>query len=61
MVLWFALGIGLLFLVLDSALRTFVLPRAATPLVTRVVFIGLRSVLQPGRPGGSHATTAATR
>ncbi len=41
-VLWFALGIGLLVLVFDSVIRTFVLPRAATPLVTRVVFIGLR-------------------
>ena len=43
-ILWFALGIGLLFLVIDSALRTFVLPRGATPIVTRVVFIGLRMV-----------------
>jgi hypothetical protein len=43
-VLWFVLGVGLLFLVIDSALRTFVLPRGATPIVTRVVFIGLRTV-----------------
>jgi hypothetical protein len=42
-VLWFALGIALVFLVLDSAVRTFVLPRAATPLVTRGVFIAVRS------------------
>src|SRR4051794_12803861 len=42
-ILWFALGIGLLVLVFDSVIRTFVLLRAATPLVTRVVFIGLRS------------------
>src|SRR3954469_16507479 len=41
-VLWFALGIGLLLLVFDSVIRTFVLPRAATPLVTRAVFIVLR-------------------
>jgi hypothetical protein len=43
-ILWFALGIGLMLLVVDSALRTFVLPRGATPFVTRTVFIGLRSV-----------------
>ena len=42
-VLWFALGIGLLVLVFDSVIRTFVLPRAATPIVTRAVFISLRS------------------
>ena len=43
-VLWFVLGVGVLVLVIDSALRTFVLPRGATPIVTRVVFIGLRMV-----------------
>jgi hypothetical protein len=43
-ILWFGLGVGLVFLVIDSALRTFVLPRGATPIVTRVVFIGLRMV-----------------
>jgi hypothetical protein len=43
-VLWFALGIGLLILVMDSAIRTFMLPRGAAPLVTRSVFIGVRSV-----------------
>jgi hypothetical protein len=42
-VLWFLLGIALLLLVLDSALRTFVLPRAAAPILTRTVFIGLRT------------------
>jgi hypothetical protein len=42
-VLWFVLGIGLLLLVFDSVIRTFVLPRAATPIVTRTVFIVLRS------------------
>jgi hypothetical protein len=41
---WFALGVGLLLLVVDSALRTFVLPRSATPVVTRAVFIGLRAM-----------------
>jgi hypothetical protein len=41
-ILWFALGIGLLLLVFDSVIRTFVLPRAATPLVTRGVFIVIR-------------------
>jgi hypothetical protein len=41
-VLWFALGIGLLLLVFDSVIRTFVLPRGATPIVTRGVFIALR-------------------
>ncbi len=43
-VLWFVLGVGVLLLVIDSALRTFVLPRGATPIVTRGVFVGLRSV-----------------
>src|SRR6266480_3349710 len=43
-VLWFALGITLVALVLDSALRTFVLPRGATPIVSRATFIGLRTV-----------------
>ena len=42
-VLWFALAIGLIVLVFDSVIRTFVLPRAATPIVTRSVFIALRS------------------
>jgi hypothetical protein len=42
-ILWFLLGIGLLVLVVDSALRTFVLPRAAAPILTRGVFIGLRT------------------
>ncbi len=43
-VLWFALGVTLLLLVMDSAIRTFVLPRGATPIVSRAVFIGVRSV-----------------
>jgi len=42
-ILWFALGIGLILLVFDSVIRTFVLPRAASPLVTRSVFIAVRS------------------
>src|SRR6478735_7773301 len=42
-ILWFALGISLIILVFDSVIRTFVLPRASSPLVTRVVFIVLRS------------------
>src|SRR5882762_8477023 len=41
-VLWFLGGLALLGLVLDSAVRTFVLPRAASPVLTRVIFIGLR-------------------
>ncbi|HLM17808.1 MAG TPA: hypothetical protein VK549_08300 [Acidimicrobiia bacterium] len=43
-ILWFALGVALLVLVFDSAIRTFVLPRAAAPLVTRGVFIGVRAL-----------------
>jgi hypothetical protein len=42
-VLWFALAIALVLLVFDSAIRTFVLPRGATPFVTRSVFIVVRS------------------
>jgi hypothetical protein len=41
-VLWCALGIALVLLVLDSALRTFVLPRGEAPVTTRAVFIGVR-------------------
>jgi len=43
-ILWFALGIAMLLLVLDSALRTFVLPRGEVPTLTRAVFIGVRWV-----------------
>ena len=43
-VLWFALGIALLVLVMDSAIRTFMLPRGASAVFTRVVFIGVRWV-----------------
>jgi hypothetical protein len=39
---WFLFGTVLVVLVVDSALRTFVLPRAATPVITRGVFGGLR-------------------
>jgi len=46
MILWFGFGVGVLFLVVDSALRTFVLPRGATPLVSRGVFVGLRIVFK---------------
>lgn len=42
-VLWCVVGVGLLVLVFDSVIRTFVLPRAATPVVTRAVFIVVRS------------------
>ena len=37
-------GITMVLLVFDSALRTFVLPRGATPVVSRGTFIGLRMV-----------------
>jgi len=43
-VLWFLLGIALMLLVIDSALRTFMLPRGAAPVLTRAVFVGLRMV-----------------
>ncbi len=43
-VLWFALGIALLVLVMDSAIRTFLLPRGASAILTRAVFIGVRLV-----------------
>ena len=41
-VLWFAAGAFVLVLVLDSALRTFVLPRGEVPVTTRLVFIAVR-------------------
>jgi hypothetical protein len=41
-ILWVATGVALLLPVMDSALRTFVLPRAVTPLLTHSVFVGLR-------------------
>jgi hypothetical protein len=40
---WFAVGVLVLFVVVDSALRTFVLPRGVAPILTRVVFVGLRN------------------
>jgi hypothetical protein len=39
-----AAGAGLILAVVDSALRTFVLPRAARTPITRFVFVGLRMV-----------------
>jgi hypothetical protein len=43
-VLWFALGVALILSVLDSAVRTFVLPRGVAPVLTRAMFVGLRSL-----------------
>ena len=43
-VLWFTGGTLLLVLVLDSAVRTFMLPHAEAALTTRAVFVGLRGV-----------------
>ncbi len=43
-VLWFAGGLVLMLLVLDSAVRTFVLPRGEAAFTTRMVFVGLRVV-----------------
>jgi hypothetical protein len=43
-VLWFAGGVALLVLVIDSAIRTFILPRGVASVMTRAVFVGLRSV-----------------
>jgi len=40
--LWVLLGIALLLLVLDSALRTIVLPRGESPVITRGVFVSVR-------------------
>jgi hypothetical protein len=45
-VAWFAAGVLVLLVVVDSALRTFVLPRGAAPILTRVVFVGLRNVFE---------------
>ena len=60
-ILWFVLGVGLLFLVVDSALRTFVLPRGAAPIVTRIVFIGLRMVFNTARERGTLLRRARLR
>jgi hypothetical protein len=43
-VLWFALGVVILLFVLDSAVRTFVLPRGSAPVLTRLSFVGVRLV-----------------
>jgi hypothetical protein len=43
-VLWFAGGVVLMVLVLDSVVRTFVLPRGEAAFTTRIVFVGLRGV-----------------
>ena len=58
-VLWFAARDRVCsLLVFDSALRTFVLPRAATPVVTRAVFIGLRWCFNLVARGGTHLRRA---
>jgi hypothetical protein len=44
LILAFLAGLVLVLLTLFSAISTFVLPRSARPLVTRVVFTGLRAV-----------------
>ncbi len=41
-VVWFAVGALLVFVALDSALRTFVLPRGVVVRYTRVVFVAIR-------------------
>ena len=38
------LGTAMILLVFDSALRTFVLPRGVTTVLTRAVFVPLRQV-----------------
>ena len=43
-VLWFAGGVFLVVLVIDSAVRTFMLPRGENAFTTRAVFVGLREV-----------------
>ena len=42
----FALGLLLVFLVLDSALRTFVLPRGAVVRLTRMVSVAVRALFR---------------
>ena len=42
--LWFVGGMALIMLVVDSAVRTFMLPRGEAAVTTRAVFVGLRSV-----------------
>jgi len=41
-ILEFFLGVTIVFIVLDSALRTFVLPRGSNPLLSRAIYIVLR-------------------
>ena len=43
-ILWFVAGLALLFFVLDSAVRTFLLPRGEAAFATRAVFSALRTV-----------------
>src|SRR3954453_20349176 len=43
-VLWLGLGLVLLAFELDSAVRTFVLPRGVAPVLTLRVFVGLRTI-----------------
>jgi hypothetical protein len=43
-VLWFAAGVVLLLSVVDSAIRTFMLPRGVASMMTRAVFVSLRAV-----------------
>ena len=53
-------GVVAVFIVLDAALRTFVLPRGSVVLFTHVVFRAVRSVLRAVRPAAPHATRRAT-
>jgi len=39
-----AVGVGLVFAVFDSALRTFVLPRGVSTVLARAVFVPIRRV-----------------
>jgi hypothetical protein len=45
---WFALGVVLYVAVFDSAIRTFVLPRGESSVLTRLVFVGLRALFNLG-------------
>jgi hypothetical protein len=43
-ILWFAAGLGLVFVVLDAAIRSLVLPRGSVVVLTRIIWVSTRAV-----------------
>jgi hypothetical protein len=50
---WIAAGITIIVVVLDAALRTFVLPRGSVVVYTALIFLAVRQVLRPFAPASA--------